>query len=342
MEYATLGRTGLRVSKIGYGGAGLGNMYTPADDKDAEQCVRKAVEEYGINLFDTSPSYGMDSLGEIRMGEILSHGLRDKVVLMSKCGDWYLKDQPGQHFRDFTAETILNQADEQLKRLKTDCLDVLILHDMDAEDPDFILNETLPAMEKLKQAGKTRFIGMSSVVLSCLKEVAEKTDAVDVILTFGKYNLMDTSAKGYFDELLKTKNFGLLNCSVLFMGALSKKALLPNQKMTMHLFDRIPGSREALKKACDLCEKNGVDLAELAVQFGCDCDCCDSTIISMARTVRLDQNMELLSKPYDHKLAQEVYEILHPYSIIPTVPWKLFFNQSRRIPDYTKREILNF
>ncbi len=319
MQYSPLGQTGLKVSRISYGGAGLGNIYTHTETEDGIRCVRKAVDEYGINYFDTSPSYGLGSLGEKWLGAALADGYRDRVILASKCGDYYAGDTRESWFRDCSGKTIRAQIEGQLRRLRTDHLDVLQLHDVDSQPLDRVLEDAVPAMEQLRKEGKTRFLGVTSIHMPSLRYILEHTESMDLVLTFARYNLMDTSLLGFFDDLRKKQGFALLNCSVLFMGVLTEKAIRGEYLTSRGLLRHEGGERtlRALREAAELCAQAGTDLGSLAFQFGCDCPCCDSTVVSMARTERLDQNMALLSRPYDRVLAEQVSGILKYASLIP-------------------------
>ena len=317
MKYSPLGNTGLKVSKISFGCAGFGNIYTPVTQEEACASVKKAYEEYGINYFDTASSYGKHGLSETVLGKSLKDaGIRDKVIIATKCGDY----EEDTYIQNYTYSGIISRFEAQLERLQTDYVDILQLHDFDhAPSLDMVLEESIPALQQLKKEGKARFIGITAVRNTALKYVLERTDCLDMILTFARYNLMDTSLDGYFDELRKQKNFGMLNCSVLFMGFLTRKTL-EGGYITNSWMDEVPGieeSRQALREASALCDAHGVDIGNLAVQFGCDCDFCDSTVISMGRVKRLDQNMEILRQPYNKELALQVHEILKKHSVVP-------------------------
>ena len=181
------------------------------------------------------------------------------------------------------------------------------------------MEESIPEMLRLRDEGKIRFLGITCLKLHCLRYVLEHSDDIDVVLTFGRYNLMDQALVGYFDDLRAKKGFALLNCSVLFMGILSKSVIEDRYFSMQGRREHDPEYGEtvtALKRASDLCDAHGVDLGSLAFQFGCDCPFCDSTVVSMGRTARLDQNMALWKEPYDRALAEEVRQILAPYNCI--------------------------
>ena len=319
MKYNDLGRTGLRVSRIGYGCAALGNCYGPLEENDAIRCVRRAVDEYGINYFDTSPSYGM--LAETRLGEALSGGRREKVILATKCGDYIRPDGAGgkRYETDFTSKAVREGLEESLRRLRTDRVDVLQIHDVDKAEPQALLEDVIPEMLRLKEQGKTRFLGITGRHLGSLRYLLERSDEIDVVLTFGRYNLMDVSAETALDDLQERRGFALLNCSVLYMGLLTQR-FLNRQHRFMDYYERRPDFPEKWKgfeKVAAMCREKGVDFGELAYQFGCDCSRFDSTVISAGSTARLEQNMGLLEKPYDRDFALRVSEILRPCSFLP-------------------------
>ncbi|HVN63663.1 MAG TPA: aldo/keto reductase [Candidatus Binataceae bacterium] len=146
MPYRRLGRTGAQVSLIGLGGYHIGQ---PSDPRDGIAIVRAAVDN-GINFMDNSWDYnGGES--EIRMGEALRGGYRNKVFLMTKID--------GR-----TKSTAAWQLDESLKRLQTDHLDLLQIHEVIREsDPDrfFGPDGAIEALVAARKAGKIRFIGFT-------------------------------------------------------------------------------------------------------------------------------------------------------------------------------------
>src|SRR5580698_640662 len=150
MEYRTLGRTGLSVSKLGFGGSPLGNEFGETDPAEAERAVHCAID-LGINYFDVAPYYGR-TLAETRLGDALV-GRRDKVVLATKCGRYDVA-----RF-DFSPARVRASIDESLGRLRTDYLDVFLAHDIEFVNEHQIIEEAIPAMSALQREGKARFIG---------------------------------------------------------------------------------------------------------------------------------------------------------------------------------------
>ena len=180
MEYRQLGNTSLRISILGYGASPLGNAFRQTDPAEGKAAVHLAVER-GINYFDVSPYYGL-TLAETRLGEALV-GLRQQVVLATKCGRY------GADEFDFSAARITAGLEDSLARLQTDYVDLLQAHDVEFGDARQIVEETVPAMRKLQQQGKARFIGITGYSLKNLMAIAAQVK-VDSILTYCRYNLM--------------------------------------------------------------------------------------------------------------------------------------------------------
>lgn len=148
MKYLELDGGRLQVSNIVMGCMRLNNL----DEAGAEAHIRTALDA-GINLFDHADIYGGGACEELFARVVgRNPGLRDKMLLQSKCGI-----RPGYY--DFSREYILQAVDGILRRLNTDCLDILLLHRPDAlMEPE----ETAEALQRLFDAGKVRYFGVSN------------------------------------------------------------------------------------------------------------------------------------------------------------------------------------
>ncbi len=148
MDRTVLGKTELSVSRLGFGAAPIGFLATPQDQVDG--LVGMLLDE-GVNLFDTAAMY-IDA--EQKLGAALG-SKRDAAVLVSKCGTKD-KELPGD---EWSAELILASIDRSLERLKTDHLDVALLHSCDLQTLQH--GEAVEALIKARDAGKTMYIGYS-------------------------------------------------------------------------------------------------------------------------------------------------------------------------------------
>src|SRR5258705_7709564 len=160
MEKRTLGRTGLKVSVLGYGAGAVGGLFTKGRPADQERAAARAIEA-GINYFDTAALYG-NGESERNLGRVLK-ALKADVIVGTK-----VRLSP-EHRAD-VAKAIAEGMDDSLKRMGPDQVALFQLHNPPvAQDGganlaiNIPLNEVAPALEKLRKAGKTRFIGLSGV-----------------------------------------------------------------------------------------------------------------------------------------------------------------------------------
>lgn len=161
MDRRALGRTGLEVTPIGYGafkiGRNEGVKYPtgydlPSDDEAAR--ILHGVLDLGINLIDTAPAYG---LSEERIGRALA-SRRDEFVLSTKIGETFAN---GESVYDFSREAVLRSVERSLQRLRTDTIDLLLVH---SDGNDIAIQRETPVIETLqaiKQRGVARCIGFS-------------------------------------------------------------------------------------------------------------------------------------------------------------------------------------
>ncbi len=294
MEYRTLGSTGLRLSTIGFGAAPLGGAYEAINLPEATSAIRAAIDQ-GINFFDTSPYYG-ETLSETRLGEALK-GVRDKVILCTKCGRY------GLNSFDFSAGRIARSIDESLSRLQTDHVDLLIAHDIEFGDLEQVISETIPAMRKIQEAGKARFIGVSGLPLNVLAE-AVRRGHLDFVLSYCHYNLMIQDLDRVLRPVTEDR-VGLINASPLHMGMLTLAG-----PPAWH--PAPPEVKEAAARVVQLCESRGVDVTTLALRFCLDYPYAASTLVGMSTREQLERNLRALDFKLDPDLLAEIAQIVAP------------------------------
>lgn len=174
MDYATFGRTGLRVSRIAFGAGPIGYL---GADPDQAAAVLDLLLERGVNVIDTAAGYlGSEEL----IGRAVGHR-RPDFVLLSKCG----KRLPDVDGEDWSADVVTRTVDRSLRRLRTDHLDVMLLHTCPLEVLE--RGEALEALLKAKAAGKIRFAGYSGDNAAAVR--AAGLPGVDVLMC--SLNLVD-------------------------------------------------------------------------------------------------------------------------------------------------------
>jgi len=302
MIYRALGKTGLEVSVVGFGASPLGDEFGAADAEEATRAVHHAVDQ-GINFFDVSPYYGR-TLAETRLGQALE-GHRDKVILATKAGRYDADPETGF---DFSAERITQSVEESLTRLKTDTIDLFQAHDIEFGHKVQIINETLPAMRKLKQSGKIRFVGITGYPLEILKEVAEAV-GVDAILSYCRFNVLDRSMDDVLTPFVQKRGIGLINASPLHMRVLTEKGppeWHPAPKRVV----------QAARAATRYCRDRGVDIAELAMQFALMHEVVATTLVGTSKVRHVERNVKMVDDAPDPELLAGVLEIIKPVANI--------------------------
>jgi aryl-alcohol dehydrogenase-like predicted oxidoreductase len=279
MQKRRLGRTGLEVSVLGYGAGAVGGLFTKGRPEDQERAAARAIEA-GINYFDTAALYG-DGESERNLGRVLK-ALRADVIVGSK-----VRLSAGH--RADVAKAIAQGMDDTLKRMGRDHVDLFQLHNpLVAKDGgdrlavDIALEQVAPALDKVRKAGKTRFIGLSGVgeTTALHRAIASKLfDTVQVV-----YNALNPSAGGAmpkgapgqdYDRLLdkaKAADMGTIIIRALAGGALSGTA--ERHPLAMQMVDPIgsaPDFAADVARAKELQplvrEAGASSLAELAERF---------------------------------------------------------------------------
>jgi aryl-alcohol dehydrogenase-like predicted oxidoreductase len=295
MQFRPLGRTGLRLSWLSFGASSLGAEFRPVDLNEAMRSVRVALD-LGMNFIDTSPFYGR-GLSECLLGPALRDVPRDRYILGTKLGR-YDRD----HF-DFSAKRVVESIDVSLHRMGTDHLDIILCHDIEFVDMRQIVEETLPALHKVRQQGKVRFIGVSGYPMNIFRYVLDRAD-LDVVLSYNHYTLQNTMLADLV-PYLKGKGVGVMNAAPFSARLLTNAPLPPWHKAT-------PEVRAVAKKAAEHCAATGVDIAQLALQYSLAHPDMATCVVGSANPDNVRKWVEWSEKSIDQKLLGEVLNILKP------------------------------
>ena len=255
-RYKKLGKTDMTVSTIGLGTSPFGKCFS-FDEKEimsyelCEQITLKAIKEHQINYIDTAPWYG-HGLAESILAKILSSGKipRNAYYLATKIGR-YEKDLTKMF--DFSYNKTIETVENQLKIYNIDYIDLIQIHDPEfiykedpnnsgkfVFDPDFeiLIKETLPALQKLREEGKIKYIGINGYPLTekgntFYEKVitgAEKIGIqIDTIFTYSRMTMVEQSFPKYYaerkDNLLK--NVGIINAAPTALGMFTPQGPQP-------------------------------------------------------------------------------------------------------------------
>lgn len=296
MQTRVLGRTGLSLPILSFGASSLGQEFRSVKLEEALQSVRVALD-CGLNFIDTSPFYGR-GMSEVLLGIALRDVPRDSYSLCTKLGRY---DLP--HF-DFSAKRVAESVDVSLHRLGTDHLDIILCHDIEFVPMQQIVDETLPALRKIQQQGKVRFIGFSGYPQKIFRFICDQTD-VDCVLSYNQYTLQNTRFADESVPYLKSKEVGVMNA-----GPFSAR-LLTNAPLPAWLKE--PESvKQAARQAAELCASRGVDIAQLALQFSLAHPDITTTVAGSANPQNIRNWAKWAAEPMDQELLCEVQAIFAP------------------------------
>jgi aryl-alcohol dehydrogenase-like predicted oxidoreductase len=298
METRILGKSGIALPVLSFGASSLGAEFRNVDVNEALQSVHTALE-LGMNFIDTSPFYGR-GMSEVLLGIALKQHQRQDYLLGTKLGRYSLA-----HF-DFSAKRVEESVHVSLHRLGTDYLDVLLLHDVEFVKLPQIWEETIPAVIDLKKRGLVRAIGFSCYPIKTFNTVLNHVeDDIDCVLSYNQYTLQNTR---FADELvprLKPKGIGAINA-----GPFSAR-LLTNAELPAWLKEP-EEVKAAARAAAKLCANQGIDIAQLALQYSCANPEITSTVAGSANPNNIAKWAKWLEQPIDQALLDEVLALFAP------------------------------
>ena len=168
MRYKEFGKTGMQVSEMTLGTWGIGGVGWDDNPKSVRQDAIRAAVEAGVNFFDTAPAYNAGA-AERCLGEALADmGVRDKMYISTKCGNVFVDGVT--YRRDGSAAGIRRQCEDSLRNLRTDYVDLMLIH---WPDPNTPFAETMAELTKLKEEGKIRHVGVSNFSVEQMEEAGK-------------------------------------------------------------------------------------------------------------------------------------------------------------------------
>jgi aryl-alcohol dehydrogenase-like predicted oxidoreductase len=296
MKTRPLGKTGINLPILSFGASSLGQEFRSVALDDALKSVHVALD-CGLNFIDTSPFYGR-GMSEVLLGIALRGVPRDSYTLCTKLGRYDL-----QHF-DFSAKRVAESIDVSLHRLGTDHLDIILCHDIEFVPMQQIVDETIPALRKAKQAGKVKAIGFSGYPQKIFKFICDQTD-VDCVLSYNQYTLQNTRFADETVPYLKAKGIGVMNA-----GPFSAR-LLTNAPLPAWLKEP-ENVKAAARAAAAHCAAKGVDIAQLALQFSLQNPDIATTVSGSANPTNIRNWAKWAAEPIDQQLLAEVQAIFAP------------------------------
>ncbi len=305
MIYNELGKTGLRVSNLGFGASSLGGVFHSIREEEGIEAVFTALDN-GINFIDVSPYYG-HLKAETVLGKALRQVRRDRYVLSTKVGRY---GQDGVNTWDYSAERVTRSVYESIERLAVDYIDLINVHDVEFQGDlpgglQKIVDETLPALAALKREGVVGHVGITDLQPENLQWIIEHSEegTVESILNFCHYSLNDTLLLDYLD-FFEQHGVGVINASPFSMGLLSDRGTPDWHPAPRPL-------KEACARAAAYCREQGCPIDKLAVQFSTSLNPrIATTLFSSANPKNVLKNIAYVNEPVDMELVKKVQTII--------------------------------
>jgi len=333
-ERVDLGRTGLRPTRLGFGAAPIGGLYTAVSETDARATVERAWE-LGIRMYDVAPLYGYGA-AERRLGSVLAERPRDDYVLSTKVGRlvrpidaiaptddidrqadggredaFYIRTEPVRIVFDYSADGVRRSIEESLARLGVDRIDIALIHDPD-EHWAAAIGEAFPALARLRDEGVVRAIGVGMNQSTMLAQFAREGD-FDVFLVAGRYTLLDQDALAELLPLCLERGIAILAGGVMNSGVLAD----PRPGSRFNYREAGPAVMERARRLAAVCERHGVPLRAAAVQFVLAHPAVRSIVAGVRRIDHLDEYPELMR----HGIPAELWMDLRAEGLIdPLAP----------------------
>ena len=307
-------RTGVEISRLSLGTAALGGLYTSVCDADCTDTVLTAIDN-GINFIDTAPHYGKGT-SEVRIGKALAGRDRSSFVISTKIGrllvpsttdidDFFMDaDNTVERKFDFSASGVRQSLEGSLERLGIDSVEILFIHDPDANADEAIL-EAYPELDRMRSEGIIKAIGVGMNQCETPTRVIKETD-IDMVLIAGRYSLLDQKAlEGLLPAALQ-RNVDIIAAGVFNSGILAN----PVKGAT---YDYVPASDELLAKAVrirEVLDGHKVSLTSAALQFPLRHPAVKSVLVGCRSAAEVATNIAEFDKTIENKVWDDLVSVL--------------------------------
>lgn len=321
LDCKTLGRSKLKLSVLGFGGTGLGNLYVAMTERSAIDTLSAAYAA-GMRYYDTAPLYG-HGLSELRTGSGLRLFADPAIIVSSKVG-WRLRPAFGKptgaglfrditafaRFNDYSYDGAMRSFEDSLQRLSTDRIDILLIHDVDHRNQGERYPEVFKAamagaykaLLSLREQGVVKAIGCGLNEWEACQAFAEAGD-FDCFLLAGRYTLLEQESLQSFLPLCEKRGIGII------LGGPYNSGILASGAVKHAWFNYAPATAEILEKVAaigKICALHNVPLKAAALQFPLYHACVASVIPGTSSAAELNENLRMLRIPVPAELWREL------------------------------------
>ena len=323
MHYVTLGRTGLKVSRICLGMMTYGTpKWRPwvLDEDTSRPFVQRALEQ-GINFFDTADMYSLGVSEEVTGRALRDFAQRDRVVLATKVF-YPMTDDPND--RGLSRKHILSAVDNSLRRLGTDYIDLYQIHRW---DPDTPIEETLTALDDVVRAGKVRYIGASSMMawqFGKALHVADTLGLTRFVSMQNHYNLVYREEEREMMPLCLEEGIGVIPWSPLARGFLAGNRRTKTDSDTergrtdtfAHNLYYAPEDFTVAERVATVANERGVKPAQMALAWLLGQPGVTAPIIGASKMSQLDDAVAALEITLTPEEVQRLEEPYVPHRVL--------------------------
>jgi D-threo-aldose 1-dehydrogenase len=302
-----LGRSAVRVSRLGFGSTGLGGLFRASSDDDARAAI-DAAWDAGLRHYDTAPQYG-SGLAERRVGLGLRGRPRDAFVVSTKIGKLlrptdkapaglFVGAPPCEIVYDYSYDGTMRSLEASLTRLRLDRVDVLLIHDVNRkyhgarvmERLEEALDGACRALAKLRDEGVIGAFGPALNEVDVNLEFARRAP-IDCIMLPARYTLLDQSARRELLPLCAEKHISVMIAAPFDSGILATGAV---EGATYNYQPATPDILDRVARIERICREHGVPLAAAALQFPLRHPAVASVVTGMRAADEVAQNVGLM------------------------------------------------
>ncbi|MAS97225.1 MAG: pyridoxal 4-dehydrogenase [Verrucomicrobiales bacterium] len=327
LPHRVLGRTGIDVATLGFGGAPIADLYEILDEETAIETVVTAINA-GVNLLDMSPLYG-HGLSELRIGAALRHVPDAEVVICTKVGrvtDPFSPPGDRAVFAgginhgvsiDYSYDGTMRSLEQSLLRLGRDRIDIALIHDVDVWTHEDALEQryaeakegAVKALTKLRNEGTISGFGIGINEADMAARFLDDCD-IDVVLLAGRYSLLEQPALETFLPKAEERNVGVILGGVFNSGILATGTI---DGARYNYAPAPPDVLEKVRKLEEVCERFGIPLRQVAIQFVFGHPAVSAVVLGAARSTEVEAQVDDLHS----EIPSDLWAELRQANLIP-------------------------
>ena len=329
-DLAQVGGTDLKVTRLSFGGAPIGNLNKFVEEPDAKGAL-EAAWDAGVRYFDTAPFYGY-GLSEQRTGRMLAQHDRDEYVLSTKVGrlirpgvrtgteiydggkSYYLSYPEMCCVLDYGYDGVMRSHEDSLKRIGVDRIDILHIHDPD-DHFDWASNGAYKALDQLRREGTIKAVSAGMNQWEMLSDFID-VGTFDCFLLAGRYTLLEQLALEKFLPKCAENNVSIV------LGGVFNSGLLTDPKPGK-TYNYVAADKKMIDRALDIkrvCESHGVPLMAAAIQFPSAHPAVATICIGARSAAQYNMSVELWDHPIPDSLWSDLKNegLLNPDAPTPS------------------------